>query len=396
MKKLLLIAFSIMMISQINFARTPAAASADTITYFDGANGPWFEWYDFWGGSLPVVGSDTCKYAHVGTGYTTGKNSIKWVMDSTQCGFAWAWWSSWNIFDYTDIFTNGYLDIWLKVPASVDSLILEFKSSSSDNERMQYYLTHSNSIFNNTWQEYKIPFTLWVTPVPPYTGTIVKTNVTLFGIFTWKGERGSVVYIGDVIAYPTMANVPVELTSFSAQKEKGFVSLSWSTATETNNSGFEVERKADAGSWNKIGFKDGKGSSSEKTDYTYIDNISNLNAQSIAYRLKQIDFDGTYSYSKEVNVSNSAPLKFALQQNYPNPFNPNTLLKYQVAGDNFISLKIYNSLGEEVAVLVNEQKSAGSYEVNFNAAGLTSGIYYSVLRNGESSETLINKMLLMK
>ncbi len=394
MKKLLLIAFGVLFFSQMNFAGT--AASADTIVYFDGANGPWFEWYDFWGGALPVVGQDTCKYAHVGTGYTAGKNSIKWVMDSTQCGFAWAWWSDWNIFDYTDIFANGYLDIWLKVPAGVDSLILEFKSNSSDNERMQYYLTASNATFNNTWQNYKIPFTQWITPVPPYTGTIVKTNVTLFGIFTWKGERGSVVYIGDVIAYPTSANVPVELTSFSANRENNLINLSWSTATETNNSGFQVERKTNAGSWNMIGFKDGKGTTSEKTNYTFIDNISKLNAQSISYRLKQIDFDGTYSYSKEINISNFAPLKFGLEQNYPNPFNPNTLIKFQIASDNFVSLKIYNSLGEEVAVLVNEQKTAGSYEVNFNAAGLTSGIYYSVLRNGESNETLINKMMLMK
>ncbi|RJP67213.1 MAG: T9SS C-terminal target domain-containing protein [Ignavibacteriales bacterium] len=395
MKRLLLFVFVFFVFSQVEFAAT-TTASLDTVVFFDGAGGPWYEWYDFWGGSLPVVGQDTCKYNHSGSGQSAGKNSIKWVMDSTQCGFAWSWWSNWNIFDFTDIFANGYLDMWLKVPSGVDSLVLEFKSNFSDNERMQYYLTPANAIFNNTWQEYKIPFSSWTSPVPPYTGNINSTYVTLFGIFSWKGERGKVIYIGNTTVYPTSANLPVELTSFTVSKNNDLINLCWSTATETNNKGFEIERKTDSGSWNLIGYKNGKGNAAEKTNYTFTDNISKMNAQSFTYRLKQIDFDGSFVYSSEVNVKNSAPLKFALEQNYPNPFNPNTTIKFQLAKDNFINLNVYNSLGEEVASLVNEYKTAGTYEVNFDASGLTSGIYYTVLRNTDSKETLITKMLLMK
>lgn len=172
----------------------------EPVVFFDGLNGPWYEWYDFWGGSLPNVDGELCKYADEGSGPTANSNSIKWVMDSVECGFAWAWWSSWNKFDYRDLFKGGYLDIWLRVPAVVDTIKLEFKTD--DTKRMHYYLTNTNGTFDDSWHQYKIPFKNWITPPPGLALPIDSTNVTLFGLFTNKGVRGAKVYIGEVRANP--------------------------------------------------------------------------------------------------------------------------------------------------------------------------------------------------
>jgi len=177
----------------------------DPVVFFNGIDGPWYEWYDFWGGSLPTVDGVSCKFADEGTGYTTGKNSIKWVMDSTECGFAWAWWSDWNKFNYKDILDGGYLDIWLRVPSTVDTIKLELKTN--DTQKMHYYLTQNNGTFDDTWQHYKIPFKNWITPIPGTTEPLDSANVTCFGLLTSKGTRGAVVYIGDVTAYPKQSLV---------------------------------------------------------------------------------------------------------------------------------------------------------------------------------------------
>jgi hypothetical protein len=185
----------------------------EPVVFFNGIDGPWFEWYDFWGGQSPTIDGVTSKFADEGTGYTTGKNSIKWVMDSTECGFAWAWWSDWNKFDYTDIFAGGYLDIWIRVPASVDTVKFDFKTT--DTQKMSYFLTKANGTFDDTWQHYKIPFKDWVTPSPGYTETVDSSNIIQLGIYTSKGTRGAVVYIGDVAAYPVQSLVLFDGQSIS-------------------------------------------------------------------------------------------------------------------------------------------------------------------------------------
>ncbi len=112
------------------------------------------------------------------------------------------------------------------------------------------------------------------------------------------------------------------------------------------------------------------------------------------YRLKQIDFDGSFQYSSEVEVEVSAPLEFSLEQNYPNPFNPSTTIRYSIPISEFVTLKIYDVLGNEVATLVNEVKPAGSDEIEFDASHLSSGIYIYKLQWGIFVET--KKMILMK
>lgn len=186
--------------------------------------------------------------------------------------------------------------------------------------------------------------------------------------------------------------IPVEMVSFNASVSGNSVNLTWKTATEINNKGFDVERKYDGETWNKIAFVAGKGTTTETMVYSYSDN--NLKKGNISYRLKQIDFDGSFEYSNIVELEVGAPDKFELAQNYPNPFNPVTLIKYSLAAKSKVELKIYNILGKEVAKLVNEIQDAGSYEVRFNAANLSSGVYFYELNAGSFNSK--KKMVLLK
>lgn len=192
--------------------------------------------------------------------------------------------------------------------------------------------------------------------------------------------------------------IPVELTSFTATVHLGKVSLYWTTATETNNLGFEIERKIlenqFTGEWVTIGFREGHGTTTEKQEYFYSDDVSDISATSFAYRLKQIDFDGSYEYSDEVLVDNSIPLNYVLEQNYPNPFNPSTTINYTLPVKSQVELVVFNALGEYVLELVNEEKEAGHYTVELNAANLPSGVYFYSLNAGEFVQ--VRKMMLLK
>lgn len=186
--------------------------------------------------------------------------------------------------------------------------------------------------------------------------------------------------------------IPVELSSFTASASGGNVVLNWTTATETNNNGFEVERKAVSGQYQKAGYVPGFGTTTSPKSYSYSDD--NVAAGNYTYRLKQIDLDGTYKYSNEVEVVVIVPAKFSLEQNYPNPFNPSTLIKYSIPQDQQVKLNVYNLLGENVMTLVNLFQKAGQHEVNFNASNLASGVYFYKLEAG--TQVSIKKMILMK
>ncbi len=201
--------------------------------------------------------------------------------------------------------------------------------------------------------------------------------------------RGQVLFT-NVIS----GNVPVELTSFNASVKENFVELLWNTATEINNSGFEIERGRDNVNFNRIGFVKGNGTSSENHTYTFADNNVSKTG-TLYYRLKQINLDGTFEYSKVINVKVGTPLKFKLSQNYPNPFNPTTTISFQLPEKALVTLKVYNILGQEVAVLLNSSKDAGSYQINFDGAKLASGIYiYRLSTNSGIIAT--KKMTLLK
>ncbi|MBS4036322.1 MAG: T9SS type A sorting domain-containing protein [Ignavibacterium sp.] len=192
--------------------------------------------------------------------------------------------------------------------------------------------------------------------------------------------------------------IPVELTSFTASIINGSVALKWQTATEVNNSGFQIERSVISNgvrnlNWEEIGFVNGYGTTTSAKQYSFTDN-SPLSG-SIYYRLKQLDFDGSFTYSNEIEINfNDVVSDFILEQNYPNPFNPSTKISWQSAVGSHQTLKVFDVLGDEVATLVDEYREAGRYEVNFDASRLASGVYIYRLSAGSFIE--MKKMLLLK
>jgi Ice-binding-like/Secretion system C-terminal sorting domain len=192
------------------------------------------------------------------------------------------------------------------------------------------------------------------------------------------------------------AVLPVELVAFSATVNRADAILHWSTATEINNQGFEIERRQ-AATWQDVGFVAGSGTSNSPRNYSYSD--KNLAAGSYSYRLKQIDHNGAFLYYGSAAVEiKTAPETFALSQNYPNPFNPSTEIEYSLENAGMVSLKVYNVLGDEVATLVNGHQEAGSYAVPFNTSNgmlsLSSGVYFYRLETG--SFVSVKKLILMK
>jgi hypothetical protein len=264
-------------------------------------------------------------------------------------------------------------------------------------------------------------------PPNPDQGFIMKTTD---GGSSWieqyrdYGDYNSIFFVNDqlgwavgkngTILYTPNGGLPVELLNFTADIIDNDVILNWVTATETNNLGFAIERKHIYADWEGIGFVPGHGTTTEPQFYSFDEeSVAPGNYQ---YRLKQIDYDGSFEYSGIVEVEVGLPTEFSLEQNYPNPFNPTTKIKFTIPtsplnpspyqgegnSERFITLKVYDVLGNEVATLINEEKLAGTYEVEFDGAGLPSGIYFYQLRasNPESSSgqgvVETKKMILIK
>jgi hypothetical protein len=211
-----------------------------------------------------------------------------------------------------------------------------------------------------------------------FTGAVVATPVS--------GVAGRSTHEYD------LSIVPVELTSFTGVFIDQKVVLNWTTATEINNQGFEIERSEDKFSFNSIGFVPGFGTTSEPKSYSYTDQT--INSGIYYYRLKQIDYDGSFTYSGIVEVEVPQPTGFSLMQNYPNPFNPSTTIKFTIPEKEFVSLKVYDVMGNEVAILLNEEKQAGLHSIQFEASKLSSGTYFYKLQVGNIVE--MKKMILLK
>jgi predicted GH43/DUF377 family glycosyl hydrolase len=186
--------------------------------------------------------------------------------------------------------------------------------------------------------------------------------------------------------------VPVELISFTATTNGREVTLSWSTATELNNLGFEIQRSTTANEFFTVGFIEGNGTTTEQNTYSFTDR--NLSNGKNFYRLKQVDYDGSYEYSNIIEVEWRAFNSYLLEQNYPNPFNPTTTIGFGVQNKSNVKITILNSIGEEVAVVLNEEREPGFHQVEFNAANLPSGVYFYQLRAGSYVGT--KKMLLLR
>jgi len=186
---------------------------------------------------------------------------------------------------------------------------------------------------------------------------------------------------------------PVELSSFDAIAMEDRIILNWQTETEISNYGFDIERLVLNSGWEILGFVEGHGNSNSPKNYSFIDyDISR--AGYYKYRLRQIDNDGQFEYSNVISVNVGTPASFYLSQNYPNPFNPSTKIDYSVPQASKVSLKIYDILGGEVAILVDEFKEAGTYTETFDASNLPGGIYFYTIAAGNFMET--KKMSLVK
>ncbi len=221
-------------------------------------------------------------------------------------------------------------------------------------------------------------------------------------VFNGDDENVNSKLLGNLEEEP----VPVELTSFTAQTFKTTkVRLNWQTATEVNNYGFDIERysislgmisttpsKVESREWKTIGFVEGHGNSYSPKHYSF-DDRNIVGGSDFTYRLKQIDLNGTYEYSDEIELK-ILPLENKLFQNYPNPFNPTTKIMFSLIEPQNVEIKIYNTLGEVVTQVVSKRFEIGFHEVEFDGSNLGSGVYFYELQFRNFVD--VRKMILLR
>jgi hypothetical protein len=289
-----------------------------------------------------------------------------------------------------------------QLPAGIQSLEIDdqnrlytsYQSSQSASGKGFYLLFAENGVFNDT---------ILIADLPPEYVTRNSSQVVTKGngdiaMFYAEGDVRNDTVICDI--FMKRGNIyqviPVEMASFNANVYGNHVKLSWMTITEKNNYGFDIERMQSRTEgqykWQKIGFVEGSGTTTEPQNYWFEDD--NISHGNYSYRLKQIDLDGSSSYSKIIEVDIATLNTFSLEQNYPNPFNPSTVIGYRLPVNSDVTLKVFDLLGREVATLVDEFKPAGKYEVEFNGKDLSSGIYFYTIQAGSFTKT--EKMILLK
>ena len=256
------------------------------------------------------------------------------------------------------------------------------------------WLDSGNGPIYDKVEVYNPDSSTWYTETPMPVARAVLASIVLDGkIQVFGGSSTTHPLIGTSGIYEfTPPPVPVELTSFTAISNGKEVILNWSTATELNNFEFEVQRSFEGSEFFTVGVVYGKGTTTERQDYTYCD--KNLSDGKYSYRLKQVDYDGSFEYSDVIEVDFRAFKSFLLEQNFPNPFNPITTIGFGLQSKSNVKITILNSIGEEVAVVLNEEKESGFHQVEFNAANLPSGVYFYQLNAGSFVET--KKMVLLK
>jgi peptidoglycan/xylan/chitin deacetylase (PgdA/CDA1 family) len=247
---------------------------------------------------------------------------------------------------------------------------------------------------------YNYPLTVDITVPPDWNAAVVTQGSVIDTVNTFiingiNYARAHVIPNGGILTLDLSDIIlPVELTSFSATVISDGIHLKWMTSNEINSSQFSVEWKSADKPWETLGSLPGSGNSNSTKVYSFIDKTHQSNGK-YSFRLKMIDNDGQFKYSKilDVEVTN-LPVKFALKQNYPNPFNPSTKIHYEVSSKQLVTLKVYDMLGKEIDSLVNEEKASGTYELIWNANNVASGVYYYRMQAGNFVET--KKMVLLK
>ena len=336
-------------------------------------------------------------YLFIGNGSSFSNNNA-FNGTETFSGLRWTFSSGGNI--STD-YRNG--DTWSALSPSPfaqgSDYIVDIYCNNSSITNIYTYNSNYYSVAQNK-------FDLWVNGIlvgDDLNKAQITNNATL-NSFMFYGENSvsnvANIFLDNIYYTNGLSDepLPIELLVFNLETHKNQVKLFWQTLTETNNYGFEIERKytnsldITDSHWQKIGFVKGYANSNSPKNYSFID--KNLLNGFYSYRLKQIDSDGKFTYSDELKVKVDYKSQVLELKNYPNPFNPITKLYFEIPEDGFITLKIYDILGKEIRTLINENKLAGAYEIEFDASGLTSGIYFNVLQ--VNNKRIVNKMQLLK
>ncbi|HMS34354.1 MAG TPA: T9SS type A sorting domain-containing protein [Ignavibacteria bacterium] len=281
--------------------------------------------------------------------------------------------------------TTNFL-FWDSIPTgtSEDLYEIKFKNASSG------YVGGENGVIRyttNGGNEWFSDFFISSVNTERVSSTLILNDTVSAGV---AGNKIIVLHANETL-------LPVELSAFTHTVNSNTVNLIWSTSSEINNSGFDIERTSlsinSSQDWKKIGFVKGNGTASTLNNYDFTDR--RLNPGKYNYRLKQIDYNGNYEYySLTDEVTIGAPDKYNLSQNYPNPFNPSTNIAFEISKPGLVKLTVYDLRGIEIRTLVNENKPAGRYEIKFDGSNLSSGIYFYKINS--DGYTFTRKMILTK
>ncbi|MCK9212054.1 MAG: T9SS type A sorting domain-containing protein, partial [Ignavibacteriaceae bacterium] len=328
------------------------------------------------------TGAVAYKGLSISNGVNTVKNNIVFTAEPNFASYCFSREGALGTLtsDYNDLFVqdnvNGKVGSWNGVDAPT---FADWKTASTQD-------ANSKSVTVN----FKSVSDLHLTGASDGDANLIGTPIA--GLTTdIDGDTRSVTfpYVG---ADESNTPLPVELTSFSVSSKGNIVDLNWQTATEKNSSYFEIQRKSEKTNWASVGKVNASGTTTERVKYSFSE--KDVKGPVVFYRLKMVDLDGGYSFSKEVEVKVDVPVNFELSQNYPNPFNPSTTIKYAVPVDSKVRLDVYSTLGELVTTLVNDLQPAGNYSIAFDASRFASGIY--IYRLTANSTIITKKMLLIK
>jgi len=288
--------------------------------------------------------------------------------------------------DNGKLYSSTNYNFWnpIETGTTEDLYDLQFKNASSgyvagENGTIRYTIDGGNEWFSDIF-------------LSTITSERIRSTIRLNDTMA-AGVAGS-----DIITiHANETLLPVELSAFNFNVQNNNVNLYWTTLSELNNSGFEIERKffedENQQNWIILDFIEGNGTTDLSNNYEYSD--KGLDPGKYIYRLKQIDYNGNFEYhdlSGEVVIG--IPERFELLQNYPNPFNPETKISYSIPKKGFVNLKVYDILGKEVMLLVNEFRQAGSYDVKFNGSNFANGVYFYRLESENFVD--IKRMMLIK
>jgi len=297
---------------------------------------------------------------------------------------------------------------WTTQTSGVNSTVIDYVSSTrfkDDYTRAQTYGRIWQSNYQVPWYRYQDGSTwhqVWYDDDESlglkYDQAI---NKNLLGVGMWAlGYDGNRSELWELLRQKFYVNVPVELLSFSVEQSYSKIKIEWQTATETNNLGFEIQRAIfsanedlSSAQFSTIRFIKGAGTTTEQKKYSYQDDISTINSSKVAYRIKQIDTNGSYKIF-DAKVIDIVPYTYSLSQNYPNPFNPETRIDFQLPFEGNVSLTLFDVLGREVAAILNEIRPAGFHSVKVDANNLAAGVYLYRLKTNTFSET--KKMVVAK